>query len=74
MTVIVTGYEDDERWGFSANLFLVNKSDKTVMFSVDEASVNGFMADPAFCGRRSARKMCVQRGEMARRYAGGKRD
>lgn len=48
VTVIVTGYEDDERWGFSANLFLVNKSDKTVMFSVDEASVNGFMADPQF--------------------------
>ncbi len=48
VTVIVTGYEDDEIWGYTANLFLLNKTDKTVMFSVDEASVNGFMADPLF--------------------------
>ena len=48
VTVTVTGYEDDEIWGYTANLFLLNKTDKTVMFSVDEASVNGFMADPLF--------------------------
>lgn len=33
VTVIVTGYEDDEIWGYTANLFLLNKTDKTVMFS-----------------------------------------
>lgn len=48
VTVIVTGYEMDEIWGYSVNLFLLNKTDKNVMFSVDEASVNGFMADPFF--------------------------
>ncbi len=47
-TVIVTGYENDDIWGYTVNLFLINKTDKTVMFSVDEASVNGFMADPLF--------------------------
>lgn len=31
VTVIVTGYEDDEIWGYTANLFLLNKTDKTVM-------------------------------------------
>lgn len=48
VTVIVTGYEEDEIWGYTVNLFLLNKSDKNVMFSVDEASVNGFMADPFY--------------------------
>ncbi len=54
VTVIVTGYEDDEIWGYSANVYLVNKSDKNIMFSVDEASVNGFMADPFFAKSVSA--------------------
>lgn len=48
VTLIVIGYEDDPIWGFTANLFLVNKSDKEVMFSVSEASVNGFMVDPFY--------------------------
>ncbi len=48
VTVTVTGYEKDSIWGYVVNLFLVNKTNKEVMFSVDEASVNGFMADPFF--------------------------
>lgn len=48
VTVIVTGYEEDEIWGYTVNLFLLNKTDKDIMFSIDEASVNGFMADPFF--------------------------
>lgn len=45
-TVTITGYENDPIWGFSAKLFVENKSDKSVMFSVDDASVNGYMVDP----------------------------
>ncbi len=56
VTVIVTGYEDDEIWGYTVNLFLLNKTDKNVMFSVDEASVNGFMADPFYATSVSAGK------------------
>lgn len=56
VTVIVTGYEEDEIWGYTVNLFLLNKTDKTVMFSVDEASVNGFMADPLYATSVSAGK------------------
>lgn len=48
VTVIVTGYDPDSVWGYTVNLFLVNKSDKEVMFSVDEASVNGYMVDPFY--------------------------
>ncbi len=46
VTVIVTGYSNDSLWGYSANVFVVNKSDKAIMCSVDEVSVNGFMVDP----------------------------
>ena len=49
VTVIVTGYENDDIWGYTANLFLVNKTtDTNLMYNVDEASINGFMADPFF--------------------------
>ena len=56
VTVIVTGYEIDEIWGYTVNLFLLNKTDKNVMFSVDDASVNGFMADPFYAASVSAGK------------------
>ena len=44
--VVVTGYEDDSIWGYSVNLYLENKTDKELMYAVDDVSVNGFMADP----------------------------
>lgn len=54
VTVVVTGYEDDDIWGYTVNLFLLNKTDKNIMFSVDEASINGFMADPFYAASVSA--------------------
>lgn len=48
VTVIITGCENDAILGYTVNLFLLNKTDKDVMFSVDEASVNGYMADPFY--------------------------
>ena len=47
-TIVVTGFEMDEFWGYTANLYLVNKTDTTLMFSADDVSVNGFMLDPFF--------------------------
>lgn len=48
-SVAVTGYTEDPVWGYTVNLFLVNKtSDHAIMFSVDDASVNGYMIDPFF--------------------------
>jgi hypothetical protein len=46
VSVIVTGYTDDPILGYTVNVYLENKTDKTLMFSVDEVSVNGYMADP----------------------------
>lgn len=54
VTVIVTGYAEDTIWGYTLNLYLVNKTDKELMYSVDEASVNGFMADPFWATSVSA--------------------
>lgn len=56
VTVIATGYEDDAIWGYTVNLFLLNKTDKDIMFSVDEASVNGYMADPFYATEVAAGK------------------
>ena len=57
ISFIVTGYEQDEIWGYTINIFLVNKTDKNIMFSVDEASVNGFMVDPFFATTVNANKV-----------------
>lgn len=56
VTVIVTGYEDDDILGYTVKLFLLNKTDKNIMFSVDDVSVNGYMADPFFAKTVSAGK------------------
>ncbi len=54
VTVIVTGFEEDAIWGFTADLFLENNTDTTVMYSVNDASVNGFMLDPFWATSVSA--------------------
>lgn len=46
VTVIVTGYREDEIWGYTADVYLVNKTENEVMFSVEDVSVNGYMVDP----------------------------
>ncbi len=48
VTVIVTGYEEDEIFGYNVNLFLVNKTSKNLMFTIEDASINGFMIDPLY--------------------------
>ena len=46
VTVKVTGIEEDTMFGFELNVFLENKTDKELMFTVDGVSINGFMCDP----------------------------
>lgn len=47
VTATVVGYELDEITGYRVKLFLENKTDDTVVFDlVDDASINGFMANP----------------------------
>lgn len=46
VTAIVTGFDPDRILGYTVNLYLVNKTDTHVMFTVDEESVNGYMLNP----------------------------
>lgn len=45
-TVKITGIETDSIWGYTLKLFLENKTDVELMYTVDDVSVNGFMCDP----------------------------
>lgn len=55
-TVIVKGIDPDALFGYTLNVFLENKTDKELMFSVDQVSVNGFMCDPFWASTVSAGK------------------
>lgn len=56
VSVVVTGYEKDTIWGYQVKLFVVNKTDKEIMVSISDASVNGYMADPFFAKSVSPNK------------------
>ena len=55
-SMIVTGYEPDNEWGYTVNVYLLNKTDTRLMFTVDGASVNDFMCDPFWATTVSAGK------------------
>lgn len=48
ITAVVTGYDKDDIWGYTVNVYFLNKTENELMFAVEDASVNGFMADPFF--------------------------
>lgn len=48
VTITITNKSIDKIWGYKLEVFLENKTDKHLMFSVHDASVNGFMCDPFF--------------------------
>lgn len=46
-TVTIKGIDEDGMWGYSWKVYLENKTaDKTLMFSMNNTSVNGVMVDP----------------------------
>lgn len=50
----VIGTENDSILGYTLNLYLENKSDSSVMFYVENVSVNGYMIDPFWARSVSA--------------------
>lgn len=60
-TMIVTGFDPDSIWGYSALVYLVNKTDDTLMFCVGDAAINGFMCEPYFAQTVTAGKQCITR-------------
>ena len=55
-TVIIKGIDEENLFGYALNVFLENKTDKELMFSLDKVSVNGFMCDPFWASTVSAGK------------------
>lgn len=45
-SIVVTGFDPDNFWGYTMKLYLCNKTGSTLMFSVQDAAVNGIMCDP----------------------------
>ncbi len=43
---VILEQEDDPIWGYTLHCYLENRTDKTLMFTWDDVSVNGFMASP----------------------------
>ena len=48
VSITILGTEKDEIWGYTVKLYLENKTDKEVMFTTEEDSINGYMVDPFF--------------------------
>jgi len=57
-TMIITGFEPDSLWGYSMGVYLENKTDDTLMFSVGDAAINGFMCDPYWAVTVAGGKKC----------------
>lgn len=56
-TIRITGIDPDNLWGYTLNAYLENKSaDKTYMFSVSSAAINGVQCDPLFASEVAAGK------------------
>ena len=45
-SVIVTGYEPDNVWGYAMHVYLQNKSGDDLVFSAENTSINGIMCEP----------------------------
>lgn len=54
--VKITAMDADSIWGYEMNVYLENKTDMELMFTVDDVSVNGFMCDPFWAASVAAGK------------------
>lgn len=42
----ITDVENDPIWGYTLKIYIENRTEKGLTFTVDDVSVNGFMCDP----------------------------
>lgn len=54
ISVIVIGYSEKDNWGYIVNLYLVNKTDKSLMFKTDDVYINGHLDHPAYYHKLTA--------------------
>ena len=57
--MIVEGSKEDTVWGYSLKVYLENKTEANLLFSVGDAAVNGFMCDPFWAVEVAAGKRCI---------------
>lgn len=55
-TVILKSVDENSLFGYALNVFLENKTDKELMYTVDNVSVNGYMCDPFWAATVAAGK------------------
>lgn len=55
-SMTVTGFEHDDICGYTVKAYLVNKTNKDLTFYCDDASINGYMADPLWATTVAAGK------------------
>lgn len=55
-SMIVTGFAEDDIWGYGMKIYLENKTEEKVMFSLNDVTVNGFMCDPFWAASVPAEK------------------
>lgn len=48
LTLIYTGVDKEDLWGYALNFYVVNKTDVEMVLNADNVSVDGYMADPFF--------------------------
>lgn len=55
-TMTLVSVSPNNAWGYTWNVFMENKTDKNLMFSLDNVSINGVMCDPFWATIVSAGK------------------
>ena len=51
ITVILTGFDTHPLWGYTAELYLENKTDAPLVFSAEDVAVNGLLCDPYWAAK-----------------------
>lgn len=59
VSIIVVSKGIDSIWGYRLTVYLENKTDKNLMISTDDASVNGFMCDPFWAKSLNSHKKAI---------------
>lgn len=57
-TMIITGFDPQNAMGYTVNVYLKNKTDDDLMFSLNDPSVNGYMCDPFWAVEVDDGKAC----------------
>lgn len=58
-TVILTGGKTGDFWAYAMGVFVENKTDRTLSFSADDVSLNGYVCDPYWSVRVQPHGMSI---------------